>query len=299
MVFRIGKVRLGDVICYEVGFDNLVASEVTAGANLLTEQTNDADFELDGQTGRDAAAAGHGPDPGDRVRPGHGGRGHDRGQRDHRAGRAPDRQQPDLAAGLLEARVPLLSNATLAERLGEWPEVVFSALAVAALAWAIGSETAAAIAARTGAGPQRELFSSGGRPPTALARRLRAAEIHGRIRRFGNRGWDTGVDFWRAFSQPVAMAALVAGALPALAFPAPNLEFVAWFGLIPGMLLLRAAPSRREAAVRGWWFGIGFLLASLYWLAPDSGPGCCWSPRSSARCGPVSASRPGGCCARR
>ena len=50
-MFRIGKIRLGDVICYEVGFDNLVASEVTAGANLLTVQTNDADFEMDGQTG--------------------------------------------------------------------------------------------------------------------------------------------------------------------------------------------------------------------------------------------------------
>jgi len=51
VVFGIGKIRLGDVICYEVGFDNLVSSEVSAGANLLTEQTNDADFELDGQLG--------------------------------------------------------------------------------------------------------------------------------------------------------------------------------------------------------------------------------------------------------
>ena len=47
----IGKIRLGDVICYEVGFDSLVSSEVSAGANLLAMQTNDADFELDGQTG--------------------------------------------------------------------------------------------------------------------------------------------------------------------------------------------------------------------------------------------------------
>jgi apolipoprotein N-acyltransferase len=68
-------------------------------------------------------------------------------------------------------------------------------------------------------------------------------------------------------------AALAAGAVPALAFPAPNLEFVAWFGLVPGMMLIRAAPSAREAAVRGWWFGTGFLLASLYWLAPNLGPG--------------------------
>ena len=79
--------------------------------------------------------------------------------------------------------------------------------------------------------------------------------------------------FWRAFSRPARYAALAAGTLPALAFPAPNLEFAAWFGLVPGMLLLRASPSAREAAVRGWWFGTGFLLASLYWLAPNLGPG--------------------------
>jgi apolipoprotein N-acyltransferase len=81
------------------------------------------------------------------------------------------------------------------------------------------------------------------------------------------------VAFWRAFSQPVRYAALVAGAVPALAFPAPNLEFLAWFGLVPGMLLFRAAPTAREAAVRGWWFGTGFLLASLYWLVVNLGPG--------------------------
>jgi apolipoprotein N-acyltransferase len=81
------------------------------------------------------------------------------------------------------------------------------------------------------------------------------------------------VAFWRAFAKPLRYAALVAGALPALAFPAPNLEFLAWFGLVPGMLLMRAAPSAREAAVRGWWFGVAFLLASLYWLAPNLGPG--------------------------
>jgi apolipoprotein N-acyltransferase len=80
------------------------------------------------------------------------------------------------------------------------------------------------------------------------------------------------VGFWRALGRPLRYAALVAGALPALAFPAPNLEFVAWFGLVPGMLLFRSAPSAREAAVRGWWFGTGFLLASLYWLSPNLGP---------------------------
>ncbi len=51
MVFRAGTIRLGDVICYEAGFDSLVRSEVTAGANLLAVQSNDATFEVDGQTG--------------------------------------------------------------------------------------------------------------------------------------------------------------------------------------------------------------------------------------------------------
>jgi apolipoprotein N-acyltransferase len=81
------------------------------------------------------------------------------------------------------------------------------------------------------------------------------------------------VSFWRAFRQPVRYALLLAGALPVLAFPAANLEFLAWFGLIPGLALMRAAPTRREAAVRGWWFGTGYLLAAMYWLAPNLGPG--------------------------
>ena len=51
VVFHVGQIRLGDVICYEVGFDGLVSSEVKAGANLLAVQTNDATFEVDGQRG--------------------------------------------------------------------------------------------------------------------------------------------------------------------------------------------------------------------------------------------------------
>jgi apolipoprotein N-acyltransferase len=57
-----------------------------------------------------------------------------------------------------------------------------------------------------------------------------------------------------------------------LAFPAANLEFLAWFGLVPGLALMRAAPARREAVVRAWWFGTGYLLANMYWLTPNLGP---------------------------
>jgi apolipoprotein N-acyltransferase len=142
VVFRIGKIRLGDVICYEVGFDNLVASEVGAGANLLTEQTNDADFELDGQLGetlQQLAMA--------RIRAIE----FDRsmvvvGTTGVSAIILPDgsmvaRSQPWQRA-LLEARVPLVTKTTLAQRLGQWPEIVLSGLAIAALAWAVSLQVA-------------------------------------------------------------------------------------------------------------------------------------------------------------
>jgi apolipoprotein N-acyltransferase len=81
---------------------------------------------------------------------------------------------------------------------------------------------------------------------------------------------------WRrlgsALGKPARWGALVCGALPVLAFPAPNIEILAWFGLVPGLLLMRAAPSAREAAVRSWWFGAGFIMAAHYWLAPNIGP---------------------------
>jgi apolipoprotein N-acyltransferase len=77
---------------------------------------------------------------------------------------------------------------------------------------------------------------------------------------------------WRALTNPARYAALVAGALPVLAFPAPNLEFLAWFALVPGLLIMRASPSAREAGVRGWWFGAGFIFAAHYWLLPNIGP---------------------------
>jgi apolipoprotein N-acyltransferase len=64
----------------------------------------------------------------------------------------------------------------------------------------------------------------------------------------------------------------VSGAIPILAFPAANLEFLGWIGLVPGLALMQAAPTRREAAVRGWWFGTGYLLAAMYWLTPNLGP---------------------------
>ncbi|MFI5080567.1 MAG: apolipoprotein N-acyltransferase [Streptosporangiales bacterium] len=136
VVFRAGKIRLGDVICYEVGFDGLVSSEVNAGANLLTVQTNDATFEVDGQrseTLQQLAMA--------RIR----------AVESNRAVVvasttgvsaiiAPDGRliahSGTWQRAVLEARVPLVSQRTLADRIGTWPQAVIVALTLAALAWA-------------------------------------------------------------------------------------------------------------------------------------------------------------------
>jgi apolipoprotein N-acyltransferase len=66
--------------------------------------------------------------------------------------------------------------------------------------------------------------------------------------------------------------ALLAGALPILAFPAPNLEWLAWFGLVPGLLLIVRAPTAREGGIRAWWLGCGYLIAGLWWMGPEIGP---------------------------
>jgi apolipoprotein N-acyltransferase len=65
---------------------------------------------------------------------------------------------------------------------------------------------------------------------------------------------------------------LLAGALPILSFPAANLEFLAWFGLVPGLVLIARSPSAREGGIRAWWLGAGYLIAALYWMAPEIGP---------------------------
>lgn len=66
-----------------------------------------------------------------------------------------------------------------------------------------------------------------------------------------------------------AVAALAAGALPALAFPEPSLWWFAYVALVPWMLLVRDAPTGRRAAVEGWLGGMGFMIAVHHWLIPS------------------------------
>ncbi|MBQ0830615.1 apolipoprotein N-acyltransferase [Streptomyces tagetis] len=64
-------------------------------------------------------------------------------------------------------------------------------------------------------------------------------------------------------------AAVLAGALPVLAFPAPGLWWWAWVTLVPWLLLVRSAPDGRAAAREGWLGGFAFMLAMHHWLLPS------------------------------
>jgi apolipoprotein N-acyltransferase len=134
-VFRLGQIRLGDVICYEIGFDDLVRSDVKDGANLLAMQTNDATFERDGQTGETGQQLAMA-----RIRAVE----HDRAvvvasTTGYSAIVAPDghliTSSGTWRQAELEAKVPLLSYTTLADRVGSWPEYAIVALTLTAFAF--------------------------------------------------------------------------------------------------------------------------------------------------------------------
>jgi apolipoprotein N-acyltransferase len=72
----------------------------------------------------------------------------------------------------------------------------------------------------------------------------------------GGRRW-----WWR-------LVAFALGTPLALAFPRPSLWWLAFVGLVPLLLLVRAAPNAGEAGVRAWLGGTGFLLMVGAWLLP-------------------------------
>ena len=155
VVLDVAQIKLGDVICYEIAFDDLVRSQVQAGANLLSMQSNDATFERVGpitaESGQQLAMA--------RIRAVE----FDRAvvvasTTGYSAIIAPDghliTSSGTWQQAELEARVPLLTSATPAERAGAWPE------------WAIVAATALALGlavARAGAGRRRQRRT----PPSA------------------------------------------------------------------------------------------------------------------------------------
>jgi apolipoprotein N-acyltransferase len=74
---------------------------------------------------------------------------------------------------------------------------------------------------------------------------------------------------WLASRWWRAVAAVVAGALPMAAFPAPSWWWFAYVCLVPWILLARSAPTARRAAYDGWLGGFGFMTAVHHWLIPS------------------------------
>lgn len=90
----------------------------------------------------------------------------------------------------------------------------------------------------------------------------------------GGRTGRTGGPESRAASGPASpwvrgVVAAAAGALPALAFPAPSLWWLAYGALVPWLLLARSAATGRRAALDGWLGGAGFMIAVHHWLWPS------------------------------
>jgi apolipoprotein N-acyltransferase len=152
VVFDVGQIKLGDVICYEVAFDDLARSEVTAGANVLTVQSNDATFEREGpiseESGQQISMA--------QIRAVEFDRAVVYSSTTGYSAIIASDGRVIVRSGLwqqaeLEARVPLLTTDTLAERVGAWPEWAIVALTSLAVAVAVAQ---AGTARRRARGPR-------------------------------------------------------------------------------------------------------------------------------------------------
>ncbi len=129
-VLDVGPVRLGDVICFEVAYDDLVRDVVDAGGRLLVVQTNNATFGRSGETVQQLAMG--------RLRAVEHGRAVlVAATSGISAVIAPDgdlvRSAPVFTRAVLTTTVPTRTAMTLATRLGALPELLLSLLAAGAL----------------------------------------------------------------------------------------------------------------------------------------------------------------------
>lgn len=147
-VLQLGPARIGDVICFEIAYDEVVRDVVTAGGRVITVQTNNATYATLGQADQQFAMS--------RLRAIEHGRAVLVAATSGISGViAPDgsvvARLPELAAGSLVETVPLRDTLTVADRLGPWPEWLLVALAVAGVV----------LGARSGRGGRRTLESDG------------------------------------------------------------------------------------------------------------------------------------------
>ena len=129
-VLQVGPVRVGDVICFEVAYDDLVRDVVRGGGRLLVVQTNNATFGRSGETSQQLAMS--------RLRAVEHGRtvlvaatsgisaviGPDGTLRE---------QSRVFTRDLLVTPVPVRSGLTVATRLGGLPELLLALVGLVAL----------------------------------------------------------------------------------------------------------------------------------------------------------------------
>ena len=132
-LLRGGPVPIGDVICFEVAYDDLVRSSVEAGAQLLVVQTNNATFGHTPETYQQLAMS--------RLRAVEFGRTVVQAATTGKSavigpdGGIIDSSGPLYRSAILVDSVPVRTTTTLATRVGAVPEYVLAACAVAGLAF--------------------------------------------------------------------------------------------------------------------------------------------------------------------
>ena len=123
----VGPVLLGDIICFEVAYDDLVRDTVQAGARMLAVQTNNATYSGLGQSEQQLAMT--------RIRAVEHGRATVVAATNGiSAVFQPDGTMtaslPERTAGWLVPVLPLRESLSVADRVGFWPEVVAGAVLV-------------------------------------------------------------------------------------------------------------------------------------------------------------------------
>jgi apolipoprotein N-acyltransferase len=145
-VLRVGPARLGDVICFEVAYDEIVRDTVNDGARLIVVQTNNATYGLTGQPEQQLVmsklrAVEHGRAVVTAATSG------------ISAVVAPDgtveQRTKEFTQDVLTARVPLRDERTLADRVGAAPEWFLAMVGILSCAVALITGAAGRRAARS------------------------------------------------------------------------------------------------------------------------------------------------------
>jgi apolipoprotein N-acyltransferase len=135
-VLALGKIKVGDVICFEVAYDGLVRDVVTHGGQLIAVQTNNATFGHSAETWQQLAMG--------RLRAIE----HDRAvviaaTSGVSAVISPTghivTQSAIFRPAVLDERIPLVSARTTADRLGETPEWALCTVALGSVCAAAGA----------------------------------------------------------------------------------------------------------------------------------------------------------------